>query len=100
MRDTIEAELRRFVIMDTVIIHGGQKGADLLAGAIATELGMWVWPCPAAWDYHGLSAGPRRNARMLAESRPDLVLAFPGGAGTLNMCTQATAAGVAVRRAG
>ena len=33
---------------------------------------------------------------MLAEGKPDLVVAFPGGAGTANMIEQARAAGVRV----
>ena len=41
-------------------------------------------------------AGPERNARMLAEGRPDLVVAFPGGTGTADMVRRAKAAGVRV----
>jgi hypothetical protein len=35
-----------------------------------------------------------REAGMLAESRPDIVLAFPGGRRTANLVKQAKAAGV------
>ena len=41
-----------------------------------------------------------RNARMLAEGKPDLVVAFPGGRGTADMVAQARKAGVRVVLAG
>ena len=79
-----------------VVIHGAAKGADKLAGDWAVEMQV---PCDefhADWTSHGRAAGPIRNARMLAEGKPDLVLAFPGGSGTENMVKQATAAGIPV----
>jgi hypothetical protein len=51
--------------------------------------------CNAEWEKYGRLAGPKRNARML-EWKPNLVIAFPGGAGTSNMVKQANAAGVTV----
>lgn len=42
------------------------------------------------------NAGPRRNARMIAEGKPDLVIAFPGGKGTADMIRKARAAGIPV----
>jgi hypothetical protein len=38
----------------------------------------------------------RRNQQMLDEGRPDLVVAFPGGAGTANMVKLARAIGCEV----
>ena len=52
---------------------------------------------PADWKTYGRAAGPLRNARMIAEGKPDLVLAFPGGRGTADMTRKARAAGVEVR---
>lgn len=79
------------------IIEGGASGADSLAG---------VWSAinnldrharfEADWAIHGKSAGPIRNAKMLKEGKPDLVVAFPGGSGTANMVEQVRAAGVKV----
>lgn len=46
----------------------------------------------------GRAAGPMRNKQMLEEGKPDLVVAFPGGAGTENMVKQAKAAGIRVLR--
>lgn len=79
-----------------VLIHGAAKGADALAGEWAESAGVPVEAYPADWKRFRGSAGPRRNARMLAEGKPDLVVAFPGGTGTANMIGQATAAGVRV----
>jgi hypothetical protein len=84
-----------------VLIHGGARGADRLAGAWAEARGIpvEVFPVlPDDWERLGLRAGPLRNARMLDEGRPDIVVAFPGGAGTADMIAQATARGFNVRR--
>lgn len=62
----------------------------------ATKPGIKRFVCEADWATYGLSAGPRRNARIL-EWKPDLVIAFPGGIGTANMVHQAIVAGVEVR---
>ncbi len=62
----------------TELIHGAAAGADTVAAAIAItdNLAKIVRPFPADWAGDGKSAGPRRNARMLAEGRPDRGLAF------------------------
>jgi hypothetical protein len=78
------------------IIHGAAKGADTLADQWARWRNIPVRSYPADWDEHGRSAGPIRNARMLADGRPDLVVAFPGSVGTNNMVEQARKAGVRV----
>ena len=44
----------------------------------------------------GSGAGPIRNSKMLAEGKPEMVLAFPGGRGTANMVKRARSAGVSV----
>lgn len=80
----------------SAIIHGGATGADEWAHEWA--VGSWcdVDVYPAEWQRHGKRAGPIRNARMLAEGKPDLVVAFPGGRGTADMVRRARAAGVEV----
>ena len=70
-------------------------GADHFAARWATLHSVALATFHADWRY-GLGAGPARNGRMLLE-RPDLVVAFPGGRGTADMCRQARAAGVEVR---
>lgn len=77
------------------VIEGGATGADEGARLWAKER-----HCPgqtyfADWGRYGASAGPIRNARMLKEGKPDVVLAFPGGVGTANM-EIAGAAGVRI----
>ena len=61
---------------------------------------MWLCPevYPADWRTHGRAAGPLRNARMIAEGKPDLVIAFKGNRGTQDCCRKAEAAGIPVRR--
>jgi hypothetical protein len=68
-----------------LIIHGGARGADSLAGEWAIDNGISVAVYKADWNKHGKGAGPIRNETMLNESDPDLVVAFPGGNGTSHM---------------
>lgn len=86
------------------IIHGAARGADTLGGQWAHSRGIPVEEYPADWNTHGLRAGPVRNGRMLRESHPDLVVAFPddtprhraGRSGTAHMVRIAREAGVPV----
>lgn len=80
----------------TWIIEGDAPGADRLAGGWASARGLNLLVYPADWRSYGRAAGPIRNKQMLDEGKPDLVVAFPGGAGTANMVKQAKAAGVKV----
>jgi hypothetical protein len=79
------------------LIEGGATGADRLANGWAKRRGIPLETFTADWDLHGKAAGPIRNRRMLAEGKPDLVIAFPGGAGTADMVKQARKSGVHVR---
>ena len=83
---------RRFA----VLIHGCTRGADTLAEEWAIQRGIPVVGRAADWQTYGKAAGPLRNARMLAEGKPTVVIAFPGGSGTADMCKQARKAGVPV----
>jgi len=78
-----------------VIIHGAAKGADNLADEYGINRGFRVMRYPADWKKYGRAAGPIRNGQMLTE-RPDIIVAFPGGAGTANMTKQGERAGVRV----
>lgn len=80
----------------TLLIHGGARGADWLAGQWGQDRSVPVTVFAADWFNHGKAAGPLRNAKMLAEGKPDLVVAFPGGRGTTDMVRKANAAGVRV----
>lgn len=81
------------------IIHGGAPGADTCAGTFARDNSIPVNVYPALWQLYGVGAGPERNRRMLAESKPDLVVAFWDGQsrGTKHMIGIAEKAGVEVR---
>jgi hypothetical protein len=85
-----------------VLIHGGATGADQAAaewGARAASDGVKTIEFKANWRKYGKSAGPFRNQRMLAEGKPDAVIAFAGGRGTADMVARAEACGVRVIRA-
>jgi hypothetical protein len=79
-----------------LIIEGGAKGADYLAHVWACMSDVATERFEADWENQGSFAGPARNARMLNEGRPDLVIAFPGGRGTADMVRKARRAGVEV----
>ena len=91
------------------IVEGGQTGADRLAqnwakskGATGNRVKDLNSPVAletyhANWDWYGKAAGPKRNAKMIEEQQPDLVIAFPGNRGTANMIELAHAAHVKIR---
>lgn len=79
------------------IIHGKcPTGADKFADEWAVVNWCNVEEYPADWRTHGLASGPIRNSRMLKEGKPDIVIAFPGGAGTRDMVSKAKRAGIEV----
>lgn len=78
------------------VIHGGADGVDAWAGqwAAASHMPYEVYPITKEeWDALGPQAGHIRNAQMLRDGKPDVVLVFPGGNGTLDMLAQASSAG-------
>lgn len=78
--DRLHAE-RKF----TFLVHGDARGADQMAHRWAKKNGVPPVAMEALWDTEGDDAGTKRNARMLAFTKPDLVVAFSGGRGTSNM---------------
>jgi len=58
-----------------VVVSGGAKGADSIAEAAAKGAGVETDIYDADWDGEGLSAGPKRNRRML-DTNPVRVIAF------------------------
>jgi hypothetical protein len=101
-RDTIRHALidaalgARMDLYQVTVVHGAARGADRIAGEIAREYGCRVEEHPAQWQ-DGPSAGPRRNAHMVALGA-DLCLAFPHGEsrGTRDCMRRAQAAGIPV----
>lgn len=82
------------------IITGGAEGADTLAVYWAMENNIDYSVYHAEWGLYGRAAGPIRNAQMLEQGKPDLVVAFPGGKGTQDMVRRSKAAGVEVMLCG
>jgi hypothetical protein len=80
----------------SLVIAGGARGADTLAQEWAEARGIPCTVYRADWEGLGRKAGPIRNERMLAEGKPELVVAFPGGRGTAHMVRIAREAGVEV----
>jgi hypothetical protein len=85
--------------LETTIISGHARGADTLGERLAEDMGWRCEQYPALWETEGKRAGPIRNARMLREGKPDVVIAFraPDSKGTQNMIDQAMKAGVEVK---
>ncbi len=79
------------------VIDGAANGADYWGNQWALARNRPTIRFHADWETHGKAAGPIRNRQMLIEGKPDLVVAFPGGAGTANMVSQAKKAGIPVR---
>ena len=85
---------------DLVIVEGGARGADSMAGAWADQHGIDHEIYPADWSTYGKSAGFRRNAAMIA-SAPGGVVAFftdpsAPSRGTQHTVDLATKAGIPV----
>jgi hypothetical protein len=81
-----------------VVIHGCATGTDTQAMLWAQSSGRKHAPFQADWNKHGRAAGPIRNQRMIDEGKPDQVIAFPGGRGTLDMIRRAHKAGLPVAK--
>lgn len=77
------------------LAHGAcPTGADSHAASWARGAGIPEQPFHPDWRRLGKKAGPIRNARMLEEFKPDLVVAFPGGRGTTDCLNRAEAMGI------
>jgi hypothetical protein len=85
------------VSQDLLIVSGGARGADAFAREWAGERGARINEYLPNWSKYGLRAGPLRNAEMLQNERVDLVVAFPGGAGTRDMISRAQKARIEVK---
>ena len=91
----------------SIVIHGGARGADAIADAIAKELGLTVREYRADWLEHGLAAGPMRNSDMLraehdeCDVKVDYVLAFTKpdtkSPGTADMKRKAFGKGIRIK---
>ncbi|MGY6549612.1 MAG: DUF2493 domain-containing protein [Roseinatronobacter sp.] len=80
----------------TVLIHGGNGALGIAAEDWAREMRLHVVRYPANWRELGKRAETIRNAFMLADSRPDVLLALPGGTDTADLVASAFGAQVPV----
>lgn len=95
----------------SLLIHGDAKGADWGAKFWAMSRGVEHKPFPADWNdlvtppvaikmrsdgsRYNVLAGFARNQRMV-DTKPNCVIAFPGGSGTADAVERARAAGIEV----
>jgi SLOG family YspA-like protein len=85
---------------DIELVVGDATGIDGHAREWARERGIPLaggGPFVADWKKYGDNAGPIRNLRM-AEAKPDVCYAFPGGTGTASCIHKMIVAGVRVVR--
>jgi hypothetical protein len=96
--ETVHRELTRLHWQKPirVLIHGGVTGAGINAEAWARRYGIAVVRYPPNWELYGKKAEGLRNDFMLEDSRPALVLAFPGGRHTAHLVQRAINVQVAV----
>lgn len=78
------------------IVHGDSPGAEQMAGRWARDHRINEIPFPADWQKFKKAAGPIRNSTMIEAACPDLVIAFPGGAGTDDLVAKAYDANITV----
>lgn len=57
-----------------LVLHGGARGVDTIAGEWARRRGYDVREYPADWNTHGKSAGYIRNVEMVANCDAAIVL--------------------------
>jgi hypothetical protein len=78
------------------VVNGGAVGVDSYSTAWARSRSVPFTEYPAEWTRYGNPAGAIRNQKMLEISKPDLVIAFPGGNGTAHLFSIAQRAKVKV----
>jgi hypothetical protein len=96
--ELVERELRRLNLRKpiSVVIHGWIGPAAPVVEHWAREHGIPIVRYPPNWELHGKRAEVYRDEFMLGDSRPDLIVAFPGGRHTAGFVQRALNKGVAV----
>ncbi|MBQ8103825.1 MAG: DUF2493 domain-containing protein [Afipia sp.] len=80
----------------SVVVHGSIAGVGIIAEAWARRHGIAVVRDPPNWEFYGRKAEGLRSDFMLTDSRPDFVVAFPGGRHTADLVQRAINVGLAV----
>lgn len=91
----------RLSVTVPVVVHGGARGADVMAARAALE---WGWETEGHlvtredWTRYGRGAGPRRNVEMV-RAGADVCLAFirDHSPGAVHCADTARVAGIPVR---
>ncbi len=73
----------------TELIHGGAFGADLLSEEWAKENEVPSKAFRPNYKKYEPRIAPLRRNTVMAQQKPDLVVAFPGGSGTADMVKKA-----------
>lgn len=94
----VRAELSRLHAVNpiTVLIHGGHIVLGTVLEDWARENIIHVVRYPSNWQHLGKRADIIRNAFMIDDSRPDCLLALPGGRNTLDLVYRARSAGIPI----
>lgn len=80
----------------SVVVHSSIAGVGIIAEAWARRHGIAVVRYPPNWEFYGKKAEGLRSDFMLTDSRPDFVVAFPGGRHTADLVQRAINVGLAV----
>jgi hypothetical protein len=78
----------------TEIFSGGCRGMDVVGEMWAKQRRIPVRRFPADWNTHGKSAGPMRNAAMVAEADALVAIHYPDSRGTIDCIRKAQAKGI------
>ncbi|SDR58524.1 Protein of unknown function [Rhizobiales bacterium GAS113] len=97
-RRLVERELTRlhWRMPISVVIHGGGDAQAIAIEHWARMRGLAVVRYRPNWERFGHRGEILRNAFMLEDTRPDLVVAFPGGHSTADLVQRARNSGIAV----
>lgn len=81
-----------------VLIHGGLPGLGVPVEAWARRTGVHLVRYPANFTL-GKQGDFERDSFMLEDSRPDVLLVFPGGRRTVQLSGRAQARGIEIQHA-
>lgn len=73
--ETLTAVMRYWKTTNIILVHGGARGADTIAGQWASSQFLMEEVHFAEWDLYGKKAGFVRNAEMV-KSGADICVAF------------------------
>lgn len=90
--DSVRAHAEAIGNPITIVLHGGETGADACGKQWAENNKINTEEYKAEWRKYGNYAGPKRNREMAQNA--DAVVLFPDGDGTKNMYFEAKSYGL------